>query len=129
MRAMVGPLVIVAVVAALWAFFLRGNPGGISDAKYSQFKNTRPPRLLYSCTRTPTRDAFNEKVRECSNVGRSNCEAGIDELVKTGTRTDVEFVAGASTYDQLLKEARHKCGVTLGRKETVEFRIIEADKT
>jgi hypothetical protein len=129
MRAISGPLFLAAFAIVLWGLFVRGNPGGLSDAEYSKFRNLSPPKLLYSCTRTPTRKAFVSKVRECSTTGRSNCEAMIDDLVKTGTKTEVEFVAGESTYDQLRNEVRARCITTFGRQETVEFKIIESEET
>lgn len=128
MRAILGPVFLVVFAVALWGLFLRGNPGGLSDAEYSRFKSLSPPKLLYSCTRTPTREAFVAEVRKCSKTGRSNCEAEIDDLVKAGTKTEVVFVAGESTYDQLHQEVRAKCIMTSGRKETIEFRVIESEK-
>lgn len=123
-------LVVASVVTLGWLFFW-GNPGGISDVKYSEFKQARPPKLLYSCTRTPTRESFNPEVKACAKTGRSNCEAGIDDLVKKGTVTSVYFVAGkgTSTYDELLKEARRECAKTVGNTEQTEFEILEADET
>jgi len=131
MRAIRGPLLFLAAVVAIWAIFLRGNPGGISDARYARFKGASSPKVLYSCTRTPTRGAFNREERACLKTGRSNCEAKIDELVKAATKTSVDFVAGAgvSTYDQVLMEARHSCVKGVGSAETVEFRILEAEKS
>ena len=46
-----GPVMIVALLIALWVLFVRGNPGGIPDAEYAKFKRLAPPKLLYSCTR------------------------------------------------------------------------------
>ena len=131
MRAIRGPLLFVAAAVAIWAIFLRGNPGGISDARYARFKGASSPKVLYSCTRTPTRGAFSRDERACLKTGRSNCEAKIDELVKAATKTSVDFVAGAgmSTYDQVLMEARQSCGKGVGSTETVEFRILEAEKS
>ena len=128
MKTISGPLVLAAFAITSWGLFLRGNPAGLTDANYSKFKNLSPPKLLYSCTRTPTREAFVSEVRECLKTGRSNCESEIDDLVKAGTKTEVEFVAGESTYDQLLKEVRANCIMTSGRKETIEFRIIESEE-
>jgi hypothetical protein len=110
---------------------LRGNPGGISDARYSQFKGASPPKALYSCTRTPARNSFLTQERECLATGRSSCDAKIDDLVKAGTKVNVDFVAGdgMSTYDQLLIEARHSCSKAFGSTGTVEFRVLEAEKS
>jgi hypothetical protein len=131
MRAIRGPLLFVAAAVAIWALFLRGNPGGISDARYAQFKGASPPKVLYSCTRTPTRKSFTREEKDCLKTGRSNCEAKIDDMVKAGTKVNVDFVAGdgISTYDQLLREAKQACHTAIGSEEVVEFRILEAAKT
>src|SRR5512137_591528 len=116
MRAIRGPFLIVAAAVAIWALLLRGNPGGISDARYAQFKGASSPKVLYSCTRTPARKAFSTEERECLKTGRSNCDAKIDDMVKAGTKVNVDFVAGdgVSTYDQLLREARQACNQAVG---------------
>jgi len=131
MRAIRGPLLFVAAAVAIWALFLRGNPGGISDARYAQYKGASPPKVLYSCTRTPTRKAFITEWRDCLKTGRSSCEARIDDMVKAGTKVNVDFVAGdrMSTYDQLLIEARRSCSKAYDSTEAVEFRILEAEKS
>jgi len=128
MRAMVGPLFIGVVLLVIWEVFFRGNPGGISDAVYSKYQGTASPKILYSCTTKPTRAAFLAEVRSCSNTGRTNCEDIIDGLVTAGTKTHVDFVSGAS-YDQLLNEARHGCGKRAGDAATIEFKVLEANKT
>jgi hypothetical protein len=131
MRAVRGPFLIVAAAVVIWALLLRGNPGGISDARYARFKGASSPKVLYSCTRTPARKSFLTQERQCLKTGRSSCEAKIDELVKAGTKIDVDFVAGdgMSTYDKLLVKARHSCSQALGSTETVEFRILEAEQS
>ena len=131
MRAIRGPLLFVAAAVAIWALFLRGNPGGISDARYARFQGASPPKVLFSCTRTPTRKAFITEERKCLKTGRSNCEAEIDDMVKAGTKVNVDFVAGdgISTYDQLLREAKQTCNKAIGSEEVVEFRILEAEKS
>jgi hypothetical protein len=131
MRAIRGPLLFILAAVALWAIFLRGNPGGISDARYARYQGASPPKVLFSCTRTPTRKAFYREEKDCLKTGRSNCEAKIDELVKAATKTNVDFVVGdgISTYDQLLREAKQTCNKAIGSEEVVEFRILEAAKT
>ena len=131
MRAIRGPLLFVAAAVAIWALFLRGNPGGISDARYAQFKGASTPKVLYSCTMTPTRKSFITEEKDCLKTGRSNCEAKINDLVKAGTKVNVDFVAGdgMSTYDQLLMEARRSCSKAFGSTEAVEFQILEEDKS
>jgi hypothetical protein len=131
MRAILRLLFVVALVVSLgWVFFGR-SPGGISAVKYSEFERTRPPKLLYSCTRTPTRESLNAEVIACAKLGRSNCEAGLDDLVKKGTVTNVYVVAGSgkSKYDELLKKARRDCARSVSSTEQAAFEILEADES
>lgn len=118
-------------VVALWAVIPRGNPGGVSDAKYSKFKGVPAPKVLYSCTRKPTRESFSQEARACRKSGRVGCEEKVDELVEAGTETEVDFVAGQrrSTYDELVQEARRKCAQNVGSMEPGEFKVLEADKS
>ncbi len=130
MRAILGPVLIIACVVVAWGLW-RGAPSGISDARYSEFKTLAAPRLLYSCKMTPTRNSFLPEERKCLKTGRSNCDAKIDDLVKAGTKMDVDFLGGSrfSTYDQVLSEARHACNKTVGNTGTIEFVILEAEET
>jgi hypothetical protein len=127
-RAIFGPTIIAGLVLALWWTFFRDNPGGMSSARYTKFQGSPAPKLLYSCTTTPTRNSFLPDVQRCSATGRSNCESEIDGLVKAGTRTHVDFVAGAP-YDQLLKSARHDCTKSAGSTSTSELKILEGQET
>jgi hypothetical protein len=131
MRAFARLLLVVASLIALWVVFAGGNPGGISDARYAQFNSLAAPKLLYSCTRSPTRKSLNRQVKDCMKSGRANCDAIVDDLVKAGTRTDVDFVGGAegSTYDQVLEEARRDCRRHFGTTEPGEFKVLEAEKS
>jgi hypothetical protein len=128
MRAILGPVFIVVVVFAAWWTFFRDNPGGMPSARYTKFQGTAAPKLLYSCTTTPTRNSFLPDVRRCSATGRSNCDAEVDDLVKAGTQTQVDFVAGAP-YDELLKRARHECSKSAGSSKTAELKVLEGDET
>ena len=103
----------------------------MSDARYPQFNSAGPPKVLYSCTRTPLRKAFITEERDCLKTGRGSCDAKSADLIKAGTKTNVDFVAGSgtSTYDQLLQEARHECSKALGDQQDVEFSILEAEKS
>jgi hypothetical protein len=130
MRAIVGPLVIVGLLVALWMLFVRGNPGDISDARYSAFKQLAPPKLLYSCTRKPTPESLLRMTRECAQSGRSGCDQKAYESGEAATATAVEFVGGRgeSTYDQLLQEAKRSCAGDLGDKGGGRLTVLEADK-
>jgi hypothetical protein len=130
MRAIVGPLVIAALLVASWALFVRGNPGGISDAKYAEFKQLAPPRILYSCTRKPTNESLLQQQRECAKVGRSGCEQKAYDLGESETKTVVEFVGsqGTSTYDELLRDATRNCARNIGSMGSGKLKVVAADK-
>ena len=117
-------------LAALWMLFVRGNPGGVSDAKYSEFRKIGSPKLLYSCTRKPTPESFLPKQRECWKSGRAGCEQAVSEWVDAGTTTTVDVVSGlgAASYDELLMEAKRGCARGVGDMQPGEFKILEADK-
>ena len=131
MRVIPGLTVVVVSAVAIWALFSRGNPGGLSDAKYSQFKQAAPPKLVYSCVRKPTRESFLREEKACLKTGRASCDEKVRELIEAGTRTEFDFVAGlgTSTYDTLLQEARRECSRTDGSTEPGEFKVLEADKS
>ncbi|MGB7741018.1 MAG: hypothetical protein WBM03_18055 [Steroidobacteraceae bacterium] len=128
MRRIVGPLVIVGLLAALWMLFLRGNPGGISDARYSEFKQLAPPKLLYSCTRKPTSEALLQQARECAQSGRAGCDQEAYESGEAENATVVEFVGGqrTSTFDELLRGAKRSCAENLGSMGDGKFEVLEA---
>jgi hypothetical protein len=130
MRAIVGPLVIVGLLVVLWMVFVNGNPGGLSDAKYSEFKALPAPRILYSCARKPTPESVLQKTRECAQSGRAGCDEKAFESGEAGVETVVEFVAGGrtSTYDQLLRSARQNCGRNLGTLGGGTLTVLEASK-
>lgn len=130
MRVITGLSVGVVSAVALWALFTRGNPGEMSDARYSRFQNAAPPKLLYSCTRKPMRESLTPEVRACIDSGRAGCEQVVDEWVEARTETEVDFVAGpgTSTYDEVLQEARRRCQGTVGNMGSGEFKVLEADE-
>lgn len=130
MRRILGPLVIVGFLVALWAVFSHGNPGGISDAKYSEFKRLAPPKILYSCTRKPTRESLVRRQQECMQTGRAGCEENAYESGEMNSETDVEFVAGQRTftYNELLQDARKNCAATKSGMGGGEFKVLEEAK-
>ena len=131
MRVLPGLSVGIVSAAALWALFAHGNPGGMSDAKYSRFNSAAPPKLLYSCTRKPTRESLAPQRRACTDSGRAGCAEKVDEWVEAGSTTEVDFVAGSgtSTYDELLQTAKRKCNAHTANLESGEFDVIESDQS
>jgi hypothetical protein len=130
MKAIIGPLVIVAILVAVWAIFARGNPGGISDARYARFERLPPPKLLYTCTRKPASEAVTSRERECARRGRSGCDLEAYEWREAHTETAVDFASGdgTSTYDDLLMDARRDCATNRGSMGEGEFKVLEAVK-
>jgi hypothetical protein len=130
MRAIVGPLVIVGLLVTLWALFVRGNPGGISDAQYSEFSRLAPPKLLYSCTRKRTQEALLREIQECANSGRSGCDLKAYETGESEAQSVVEFVSGQgiSAYDALLRDARLNCGTESGSMAGGTLIVLESHK-
>jgi hypothetical protein len=130
MRAIAGPVMIVALLIALWVLFVRGNPGGIPDAEYAKFKRLAPPKLLYSCTRKPTPEALMRQTRECAQSGRSGCDQKAYEAGEADIETTVEFVGGRgdSTYDELLQEAKRNCAEDRGDMGGGRLEVLEADQ-
>lgn len=130
MRFVIGPIVVLVFLFALWHLFSRGNPGGVSDAKYTEFKQLAPPRILYSCTRRPTRESLLQRQRECMDSGRAGCVEDASEWGEATTATTVEFVGGRenSAYDKLLEDARADCATNRGGMGNGEFQVLEANK-
>jgi hypothetical protein len=130
MRKLIGPLVIVALLVALWGIFAHGNPGGISDAKYAEFKQLAPPRLLYSCTRKPAREVLEQRTRDCATSGRAGCDEAVYEAGQAEAQTVVDFVGGqqSSNYETLLRDARENCAQNVGDMGDGEFKVLEAKK-
>jgi hypothetical protein len=130
MRAILGPLVVVAILAGLWFFVVDRNPGGISDARYSRYQQLSAPKLLYSCTRKPTNDARLRKMRECAQSGRSGCEQEAYDWGEAKTEVTIDFMGheDASTYEELLQDARRRCGENHGDMGDGKLEVLEASK-
>jgi hypothetical protein len=130
MRAIVGPLVVIAILAALWVFVIDRNHGGISDARYSHYQQLIAPKLLYSCTRKPTQEARLRKTRECSKSGRSGCEQEAYDWGESKTTTTVDFAGnqGDSTYNDLLQDAKRHCAMNVGDMGDGKIKVLEASE-
>jgi hypothetical protein len=130
MRAIIGPLVLVALLVALWVLVVDVNPGGISDARYLKFQGLASPKLLYSCTRTPTPESLLRRTRECAQSGRGGCELEVYEAGETETAITVDFVGGrrTSTYDELLQEAKRNCAANRGDMGGGILKVLKADE-
>ena len=120
--------VVALIAAALWVLVPHGKPSGISDVKYSRFERLPPPKLLYSCTRKPTRQSFSREQHACFDSGRVGCDEAVDKLIVAGTKTSVDFEAsqGTSTYAELVEKAKRDCRMNINGMEPGEFVILEA---
>jgi hypothetical protein len=130
MRAILGPLVVIAILVALWVFVIDRNPGGITDARYSQYQQLSAPKLLYSCTRKPTKEARVRKLRKCVSSGRSGCDQEAYDWGEATTEVTVDFVGnqGDSTYNDLLQEAKQFCARNIGDMGDGKFEVLKDSK-
>jgi hypothetical protein len=130
MRALIGPLVVIGILAALWVFVIDKNPGGISDSRYTQFRQMSPPKLLFSCTRRPTPEALLRKSRKCSDTGRAGCEQEVYEWGEATIETTVDFLGGRGpgSYNLLLQEAKQKCTRNIGDMGDGKITVLEANE-
>ena len=130
MRAILGPLVVVAILAALWVFVIDKNPGDISDARYAKFTQLPAPKLLYSCTRKPTTAARTQKMRDCASSGRAGCEQEAYDWAEAKLDTTVDFASddGTTSYENLLRDAKVHCARTIGDMGDGKFEVLKATK-
>jgi hypothetical protein len=130
MRAIIGPLVVIGILVALWVFVIDRNPGGISDARYSRYQQLSAPKLLYSCTRKPTNDARVRKMRECASSGRAGCEQEAYDWGEAKSETTVDFVGkgDASTYNELLQGAKRACARNIGDMGDGKLKVLKSSE-
>jgi NifB/MoaA-like Fe-S oxidoreductase len=130
MKRLIGPLLIAAFAVVVWQVLFAGNPGGISDERYSRYTSLRSPKLLYSCTRPPTPERLLQLERTCRDKGRSGCELEIAGSPEAQPQSEIEFAGsdGNTSYAELLEHARHNCAAPRGDLAPGKFEILEADK-
>jgi hypothetical protein len=130
MRAIVGPLIVIGILVALWVFVIDRNPGGISDARYSKYQRLSAPKLLYSCTRRPTDEARLRKSRECMTSGRAGCEQEVYDWGEATIETTVDFIGnqGESTYSELLQKAKQQCARNIGDMGDGKIEVLKASE-
>jgi hypothetical protein len=88
------------------------NPGDISDAQYSEYKQLGAPKILYSCTTTSDSNAIKQSI-QC--LDKTTGECSNSALEKAKTRANVSYVAGVgalTTYNSLLQDAKKECSGT-----------------
>ncbi len=130
MRAIVGPLVVIGILVALWVYVIDRNPGGISDARYSRYQQLSAPKLLYSCTRKPTESARLRKMRECAQSGRAGCEQEAYDWAEGKIETTVDFMGnqGDSTYNDLMQQARQSCARDIRDMGEGKMKVLKASE-
>jgi hypothetical protein len=130
MRAIVGPLVVIASLVALWVFVIDRNPGDITDAKYSRYQQLGAPKLLYSCTRKPTEEARVRKMRACGKSGRAGCEQEAYDWAEATTETTVDFLGDQddATYSDLLQKAKLSCARNIGDMGDGKIEVLKSSK-
>ena len=125
MRALIGPLVIIGLVVGVW-MLLNRTPGGISEARYTRYQALAAPKVLYSCTRKPTKEALLRQARECASSGRSGCEQNAYDAGEKEVQTLVEFAGGNGTpYDELVRAAKQNCEKGKDGFESGGFKVLE----
>ncbi len=130
MRAILGPLVVIGILVGLWVFVIDQNPGGLTDARYSQYQQLSAPKLLYSCTRKPTNEARLRKTRECTKAGRAGCEQEGHDWGESKVETTVDFVNGeeGSTEQDLLQEAKRYCTRNTGDMGDGQIEVLKSSE-
>lgn len=107
-----------------------GNPGGVTDEEYKQYKTLGSPKILYSCTTTTEwiiTDKGQEELQACDSLkGLFATERCQRELLSKPPVDDtiVSYIAGRdfrNTYNSLLTEVKNRCeGYKKGRFEILE---------
>ena len=128
MRAILGPVVVIGILVGLWVFVIDRNPGGMTDARYSQYRQLSSPKLLYSCTRKPTEEARLRKTRECTKSGRSGCDQEAYDWRESKVETTVDFLGGQgdSTPAELLQEAKRLCARNIGDMGDGQIEVLKS---
>ena len=97
-----------------------GNPGGISDKDYEEYRQLAAPKILYSCAELSTKTSVN--VEKClENPNASYCTQDLVE-----TKVNVRLQAGVGrgvTYNSLLRDVQVSCSGEFER-----LKILASDK-
>lgn len=130
MKRIAGPLVIVLLLVAIWRIVVHGNPGGISDEEYARYEALKAPKVLYSCTRQPSREWLTQQKRKCMDSGRADCEEDVDESSLAEPESVVDFAGGdaTATYEGLVESLRQACMSARGHFAGGQFAVLESDK-
>jgi len=110
-----------------------GNPGGISDADYAEYKELSAPKFLYTCTVDARFSAAGLKVmQKCLQIDdlpkQFECMDQFEDEIPIVITNYIARVGGGSTYNKMLIEAKEECenigdGATIG-----ELEILDSEK-
>lgn len=91
-----------------------GNPGGISDKDYAEYKRLGAPKLLYSCNKGKSMKSQIDELGKCMGLEdpskQSRCMKDMDDKIEDDVET--AYVAGvgvAVTYNKILRDAESSC--------------------
>lgn len=110
---------LIAVLVATAALSSCGNPGGLSDAEYNEYKQLGAPKILYSCKSTSATYPI-ELMQHCIDKPMTG-ECSKEAMEKAKTEVKVSHIAGVgplATYNRILKEAQKGCDG--------EFQVLES---
>lgn len=100
-----------------------GNPSGISDAEYAEYKELGAPKILYACIKVEWPKAEMMRSMDCININDQRLKDACIKEVNTDEKpvAHVGFTAGVGanvTYNKLLNDAKAGCDGT--------FKILES---
>jgi hypothetical protein len=130
MRRILPTIVVIVILVVLWDMFVRGNPGQLSDAEYSRYRQLAPPKLLYSCTRPPSQEWLIKQKQDCAQSGRAGCEETVNDAISSQTESVVDFLGGdrSASYEELLARARHECSRERGDLAGGRIEVLDSQK-
>ncbi len=109
----------IAVIFATTVLSGCGNPGGISDAEYDEYKQLGAPKILYSCKSKS--EAIPIKLMQYCIDKPMTGECSKESMEKAKTEANVSYVAGVgplATYNKILQDSQKAC--------EGEFKILES---
>ncbi len=119
------------LISSIFLLSSCGNPGGISDEGYDEYKQLGPPKILYSCINT----ARMTKPGECMQAILDNTPLPSKcKSKETKEEAHISYVAGVgamATYNKLLADSRTACESKVNTsdfKSHRKFVVLESEK-
>lgn len=114
---------VISYVSVLLLSACGGNPGGMSDSEYAEYKDLGPPKILYTCLTKP--DKYDYGTRECpyNKDDPAKSDACYKKLLEDREKAmpAVRYTAGVginATYNKILADAKTACNG--------EFKILDS---